>query len=249
MNNRKKTIDKRKFVIMISAVIVVLVAATILLTGAFGNPIEKFVDYELIEDTNVKSIDLEMYTYYQGYIEITLMSLDIGDEYSVLVYDMSEITDASMIKGVQLLQNGEPLQYITGRITSKKGCALAFESTNGFDNIEIRIEKVDEISYSEVSYPLSFESNVVSFDVEVKGQTGNAEIALDEQTCQIVVSGIEEVRQEQDYDLPISSVQHMLERDGIRDKGPFNIDNPPKTLILVYEDIVYSDDILVVPVS
>lgn len=245
----KKKKENKKLKILLPIVIIVAVSSVLLFTGAFGNPLGDVTVHQLIEDTNIKIVDIADYSYNQGDVEVIIKSIDIGDKYTVLNYDMSEITAYSFIRGVQLLQDGQPLEYKTARTTSRKGCAIAFQSIQSFESLEIWIIKIENIEKKELSYPLSFENNAASFDIELFGQSGSVTIILDDTSCKIETSGIDEYRQDQDFDLPIPSIEHFLVRDGKIDEGPFNANNPPEILLIVYDEVIYSDEVIVIPVS
>ena len=237
-----------------SWIFILLLIATIVFgafaTGAF-HPTMDIVEDPFYTDTNVTRIEINK-TYQQGQILFTVKALEIGDNFSVLLF--SSNNSGAVITGADLYQNGERVDYLSaGTTTSEyKDNAIAFNPIKGTENIELRITSIKEVATKEHIFPIdSSEVDDVDVDVAINGKVGKLRVEFTDETCTLyAVEGMDEILAYSISGYPITPGYMTLMRDGNEmDEIEYSRNNPPNQIKIVTKEIITDGEIVVIPIS
>jgi len=223
-----------------------LICLYILLTN--GITLARYlIDYEpLIKDTNVKKIQIKENIILKD-LEYNLESLNIGDNYSTLYFNVDSLSGVQPIKGAKLYQNGKLLPYISAGSSGNRDSAIAFAPTDGYDNIELHFDYLVELIVNEYEYPLEFVDNKATVKVQIQDAFGEVIINLSEDSYEIVSKGLEKYEIKKEFGNRHPIVYILLKEDeALRD---FSQSNKPTHLLIIYRESIYSGDTIIVPVS
>ena len=235
-----------KKIIAIFALIVITIIA-ILLVGAYGNPNEFFTYEELISDTNAQSIELNI-TINPGDKNYTITSVDIGDNYTVVRFDSS-----NLIIGMELYQNDKKLEFVRAAHTSYAGSAIAFEPVNKTDKLELRVYKLKRSEDVVLTYPLEFNGDTAIINDTINGVDGHIEIKIEEKNVRVeFFNGINDIIKAEVNGFPKTPGKHVLLYKGedIGALGDVSYFEYPPDEIKIYATIVELDDEqIIIPVN
>jgi len=236
---------KMKWLKYIVITIIVCFAA-FLLVGSYGRINEYFTAEPLYVDTNVSEIKINS-TLHQGDKEFVIEKLEVGDEYSVLVFD--SIEGGGMITGASLFQNGNELNYISAGATTYQGCAIAFEPADGLENIELRIMNITDIIEKEYVYPLIYDNDIAIVNVDINGDRGKITVTLSNDDISIDMEGLEKTFASQMLGHPIQPAQILLLKDGIEVEMHSSKEDTPDEIRIIAKEVKHDNDVIVIPIS
>ncbi len=231
--------------------LVLVLASTLFLTGAFGEINEDFTAAPLFTDTNVISIDINQ-EYKQGDIIFKLKSLEVGDNYSVLLFDSP--IGVEMITGADLFQNGVKLKYISAGTATNKyvDSAIAFEAAKGLENIELYINEI-KVSVNTKVYPLEYTDNIAKIETVEDGVTGYIEVVLSEKECSLTISNdLQDIIKSSVDGYPIVPGNVILLKDGIaihESNYEYSIQDPPDEVRVTEKEVIIIGKPVVIKIS
>lgn len=225
---------------------ILLITIVIVLLGSYGNPLEFFAHEELIPDTNIQSIDLNE-SILLGDKDYIITSVDMGDNYTTVKFNHG------IISGMELYQNGKKLEFITASHSSYAGSAIAFESTESKDELEIRIFKVKRNEDIVLTYPLVFDGNTAIVEDTIDGVDGSIKIIIKDETIHLEFFGsINDIIKAEVDGFIKKGGTHFLLRNGedIGVLGDVSYFEYPPDEIKIYSTIIELDDEqLIIPVN
>lgn len=248
LNDGKRVKSQIKKVILIVVIVFTIIVSSILLIGAFGNPLENFILGPLFEDENINEITIDEIIQ-QGSVEFNITKLEIGDKYSVLYFDMTPFISGNMLKGAKLYQNGLLLSYISAVASTSRGCAIAFEPASDTDGLELKIDTIVDVKENVYIYPLEFQNNVVILQAEVGDEIGNITITLLEDGCEIASQGLAQLESKEQFGGPSNPIEYILLTDSVENDTGYCMGKAPTHLKILTREPIYGDETIIIPIS
>lgn len=231
--------------------LVIVCSLTFFFAGGFDKLMEYLSAEPIFTDTNVEVIKINE-TYRQEAIVFEIKRLEIGDNYTVLLF--SEKRGMAMITGADLYQNGEKLKYLSAGTSTNpyEDSAIAYEPAEGFKNLELRISPIT-VTTKAYTFSIMYDGDTAEVEVTIDGKAGIVDVMLEDKACSASIrEGLKEVLNSHIDGYPIVPGAVLLMKDGlsIHDSNyQYSKEDPPDELKIITKQVVIDGDVVIIPIS
>lgn len=199
-------------------------------------------------DRNVEVIDINE-TYIKDELTCTITEMELGDNFAV-VYFQVEPAKSTLLDGLQVCSDGEPLKQYGSSYGSEGKGDMAFYVPQELGQLEIKIYTIENINTITTYYPLEFEGNKAQVEIEFDGHKEIVEVKLFKDSSIIIFENSLDYPTKGMYTEHYFRLRFKLVKAGnSANSSQFSKENIPDELQFEYNDITYSDDVIVIPVT